>query len=97
MTDMPITTAGSARRLHNGWLLFHAVFLPCIILHTGIGDDRGVFGCMGLLACDNVCLKQIPLQDQLGIMRRMATMESVRGILPEFLRKKLQGCGCAGA
>lgn len=40
MTDMPITVAGSARRLHNGWLLFHAVFLPSIILHTGIGIYR---------------------------------------------------------
>ena len=46
-----------------------------------IGDDNGVFGCMGLLACDNVCPKQLPLQDQLGIMRRMVSAESVRGIL----------------
>ena len=29
-----------------------------------IGDDKGVFGCMGLLACDSVCPKQLPLQDQ---------------------------------
>lgn len=56
-----------------------------------IGDDAGVFGCMGLLACDNVCPKKLPLQDQLGIMRRMVTLESVRGIVPEFLRKK---CAC---
>ena len=40
MTDMPIMVAGSAKRLHNGWLLFHAVFLPCVILHTGIGVYR---------------------------------------------------------
>ena len=59
-----------------------------------IGDDQGVFGCMGLLACDNVCPKKIPLQDQLGIMRRMVTLESVRGILPDFIRKKLQPCNC---
>lgn len=57
-----------------------------------IGDDRGVFGCMGLLACDNVCPKQIPLQDQLGIMRRMVSLESVKAIIPEFVRKKLTGC-----
>lgn len=57
-----------------------------------IGDDRGVFGCMGLLACDNVCPKQIPLHDQLGIMRRMATLESVKAIIPDFLRNKLMGC-----
>lgn len=60
-----------------------------------IGDDNGVFGCMGLLACDNVCPKQIPLHDQLGIMRRMATLESVKAIIPEFVRKKLTG-GCKG-
>ncbi|MDR2488222.1 MAG: fumarate reductase iron-sulfur subunit [Desulfovibrio sp.] len=59
-----------------------------------IGDDTGIFGCMGLLACDNVCPKNLPLQDQLGIMRRMVTIESVRGIIPAFIRNKLQGCGC---
>lgn len=60
-----------------------------------IGDDNGVFGCMGLLACDDICPKQIPLQDQLGIMRRMVSFESVRGWLPEGIRKRLGGgCGC---
>lgn len=60
-----------------------------------IGDDNGVFGCMGLLACDDICPKQIPLQDQLGIMRRMVSIESVRGWLPEGIRKRLGGgCGC---
>ena len=60
-----------------------------------IGDDNGVFGCMGLLACDDICPKQIPLQDQLGIMRRMVSIESVRGWLPEGIRKRLSGgCGC---
>ena len=60
-----------------------------------IGDDNGVFGCMGLLACDDICPKQIPLQDQLGIMRRMVSNESVRGWLPEGIRKRLGGgCGC---
>ena len=56
-----------------------------------IGDDNGVFGCMGLLGCHSVCPKSIPLQDQLGIMRRMVTMQSVKGIIPEFIRKKLAG------
>ena len=59
-----------------------------------IGDDNGVFGCMGLLACDDICPKQIPLQDQLGIMRRMVSIESVRGWLPEGIRKRLGGCSC---
>ena len=26
-----------------------------------IGDDQGVFGCMSLLACHDVCPKQLPL------------------------------------
>ncbi len=40
MTALPINVAGSARRLHSGWLAFYAVFLPCVILHTGIGLYR---------------------------------------------------------
>ena len=60
-----------------------------------IGDDNGVFGCMGLLACEDICPKKLPLQDQLGIMRRMVSIESVRGWLPEGIRKRLSGgCGC---
>jgi len=35
-----------------------------------VGTDQGIFGCMGLLACEDVCPRQIPLQDQLGILRR---------------------------
>ena len=62
-----------------------------------IGDDNGIFGCMGLLACEDICPKKIPLQDQLGIMRRMVSVESVRGWLPEKLRKKLvKACNCSG-
>ncbi|ABB38057.1 fumarate reductase, iron sulfur protein [Oleidesulfovibrio alaskensis G20] len=60
-----------------------------------IGNDAGVFGCMGLLACEDVCPKKIPLQDQLGIMRRMLALNSVKGILPASVVKKLQnhkGC-----
>ncbi len=55
-----------------------------------VGDDTGVFGCMGLLGCEDVCPKQIPLQDQLGIMRRMVTLESVKGCVPKFILKKLE-------
>lgn len=35
-----------------------------------VGTDQGIFGCMGLLACEDVCPRKIPLQDQLGILRR---------------------------
>jgi len=40
-----------------------------------IGDDTGVFGCMSLLACHDVCPKSLPLQTQIAFLRRkMATM-----------------------
>ena len=35
-----------------------------------IGDDDGVFGCMTLLGCHDVCPKQLPLQTQIAFMRR---------------------------
>jgi fumarate reductase iron-sulfur subunit len=35
-----------------------------------LGNDMGIFGCMGLLACEDVCPKHLPLQDQLGFLRR---------------------------
>jgi fumarate reductase iron-sulfur subunit len=35
-----------------------------------IGDDAGVFGCMALLACHDLCPKDLPLQTQIAFMRR---------------------------
>jgi len=35
-----------------------------------IGDDNGVFGCMSLLACHDVCPKDLPLQTQIAFLRR---------------------------
>lgn len=35
-----------------------------------IGDDEGVFGCMTLLGCHDVCPKQLPLQTQIAFLRR---------------------------
>jgi fumarate reductase iron-sulfur subunit len=35
-----------------------------------IGDDDGVFGCMSLLGCHDVCPKQLPLQAQIAFLRR---------------------------
>jgi len=35
-----------------------------------IGDDDGVFGCMSLLACDDNCPKNLPLQSKIAYMRR---------------------------
>ncbi len=57
-----------------------------------IGTDEGVFGCMGLLGCEDVCPKKIPLQDQLGIMRRKMAMASLGGkvgkLFSVFSKKK---------
>jgi len=35
-----------------------------------IGDDNGVFGCMTLLGCEDVCPKELPLQSKIAYMRR---------------------------
>ena len=35
-----------------------------------IGCDEGAFGCMGLMACDDNCPMQLPLQLQLAYVRR---------------------------
>ena len=45
-----------------------------------IGTDEGIFGCMGLLACEDVCPKQLPLQDQLGILRRKMGWTAVKNL-----------------
>jgi fumarate reductase iron-sulfur subunit len=40
-----------------------------------IGTDEGVFGCMTLLGCQDVCPKNLPLQTQIAFLRRkMARM-----------------------
>lgn len=43
-----------------------------------IGTDNGIFGCMGLLACEDVCPKHLPLQDQLGYLRRKMGFHAVK-------------------
>jgi fumarate reductase iron-sulfur subunit len=39
-----------------------------------VGDDAGVFGCMSLLACHDVCPKDLPLQQQIAFVRRKMAM-----------------------
>lgn len=36
-----------------------------------VGDDDGVFGCMTLLGCEDVCPKDLPLQSKIAYLRRM--------------------------
>jgi fumarate reductase iron-sulfur subunit len=35
-----------------------------------IGDDDGVFGCMSLLGCHDMCPKELPLATQIAFLRR---------------------------
>ena len=35
-----------------------------------IGDDDGVFGCLSLLGCHDVCPKDLPLATQIAFLRR---------------------------
>lgn len=43
-----------------------------------IGDDDGVFGCMSLLACHDVCPKELPLQTQIAYMRRKMVRMAIK-------------------
>jgi fumarate reductase iron-sulfur subunit len=43
-----------------------------------VSTDVGVFGCMGLMACDDVCPKELPLLEVFAYMRRKMT-EVARG------------------
>jgi fumarate reductase iron-sulfur subunit len=35
-----------------------------------IGDDDGVFGCVSLLGCHDICPKELPLATQIAFLRR---------------------------
>ncbi len=39
-------------------------------LYELVGDDTGVFGCMSLVGCHDVCPKSLPLQTQIAFIRR---------------------------
>ena len=39
-----------------------------------IGDEDGVFGCMSLMGCEDVCPKDLPLQSKIAYMRRKMVM-----------------------
>ena len=44
-----------------------------------VGTDDGVFGCMGLMACEDLCPKGIPLQRQLAYVRRKLAGAALSG------------------
>ena len=53
-----------------------------------IGTDEGIFGCMGLLACEDICPKDLPLQDQLGILRRKMGWNAVKHLFKKIIPQK---------
>jgi len=44
-----------------------------------IGDDDGVFGCMSLLGCNDLCPKELPLQTQIAYLRRKMLRTGLKG------------------
>ncbi len=43
-----------------------------------VGDDAGVFGCMSLLGCHDVCPKNLPLQTQIAFLRRKMAAQGIK-------------------
>ena len=43
-----------------------------------IGDEDGVFGCMSLLGCEDVCPKDLPLQSKIAYLRRMMVKTALK-------------------
>jgi len=43
------------------------------------GNDDGVFGCMSLLACNDLCPKELPLQSQIAFLRRRMAKQGASG------------------
>jgi fumarate reductase iron-sulfur subunit len=41
-------------------------------------DDQGVFGCMSLLACHDLCPKDLPLQTQIAFLRRKMVVAGLK-------------------
>jgi len=48
-------------------------------IYEFVGNDDGIFGCMSLLGCDDVCPKELPLRTQLAHLRRVMARQSLRG------------------
>jgi fumarate reductase iron-sulfur subunit len=53
-----------------------------------VGTDDGIFGCLGLLGCEDVCPKKLPLQDQLGMLRRKLGFSAVQHLFGNIFSKK---------
>ena len=52
-----------------------------------IGNDQGIFGCMSLMGCEDLCPKELPLQAQLAWLRRGMARQGLRGIFDKRTKK----------
>ena len=43
-----------------------------------VGDESGVFGCMTLLGCEDMCPKDLPLAAQIAFLRRRMVVAGLR-------------------
>ena len=43
-----------------------------------IGNDDGVFGCMSLMACQDFCPKELPLQSKIAYLRRKMVSQAFK-------------------
>ena len=43
-----------------------------------VGNEDGVFGCMTLLGCEDVCPKDLPLQSKIAYLRRMMIKTAIK-------------------
>ncbi|MBE9539414.1 MAG: fumarate reductase iron-sulfur subunit [Proteobacteria bacterium] len=44
-----------------------------------VGDESGVFGCMTLLGCEDMCPKELPLASQIAYLRRKMASQGIKG------------------
>jgi fumarate reductase iron-sulfur subunit len=44
-----------------------------------VGDESGVFGCMTLLGCEDMCPKELPLAAQIAFLRRKLATQGISG------------------
>jgi fumarate reductase iron-sulfur subunit len=50
-----------------------------------VGNEDGIFGCLGLLGCEDMCPKGIPLQAQLGMLRRKMGFSQVKHLFAKLM------------
>ena len=62
----------TATKALGGYYFFGRAFPQIVSVIVAIVAllDQGVFGCMSLLACHDLCPKELPLQTQIAFLRR---------------------------